>query len=49
MPVLDVGVGEEEAQEDDRHHEQYGYDCEVKNLGTPLMREKIVHILKYRN
>ena len=48
VPVLDVGVGEEEAQEDDRHHEQDGYDGEVENLGTPGMREKIVHISKYK-
>ena len=41
MPVLDVGVGEEEAQEDDGNHEQDGHDREVQNLGMPGMSEQI--------
>ena len=32
MPVLDVGVGEEEAQEDDRDHKQDGHDSEVQEV-----------------
>ena len=35
MSVLDVGVGEEEAQEDDGNHEQDGHDREVQKLGMP--------------
>ena len=36
VPVLDVGVGEEEAQEDDGNHEQDGHDREVQKLGMPV-------------
>ena len=32
VPVLDVGVGEEEAQEDDRDHKQDGHDSEVQEV-----------------
>ena len=40
MPVLDVGVGEEQAQEDYGHHEQDGHDGEVENLG-PSKKHKL--------
>ena len=49
VPVLDVGVGEEEAQEDDGNHEQDGHDREVQKLGMPGKNEYVYFEIKAKD
>ena len=41
VSVLDVGVSEEEAQEDYGYHEQDGHDREVQKLGMPETGDEV--------